>query len=195
MSPGFANQADFLAALNSTLDPLHLAKREPVQQSLRGGSQTPGRLFGSSQPVLAVARTALLRAVESWLATLPSVPGHPFLMRKADGVRLSGSWSVKLWSSGQHVNHIHSQGWLSSAFYVSLPPSVGSQAETGGQAGYIQFGQPPVELGLGLPPRRVVRPEPGRLALFPSFMWHGTVPFEDEQPRVTIAFDMTPLGE
>ena len=30
------------------------------------------------------------------------------------------------------------------------------------------------------------------LALFPSYMWHGTVPFEDEQPRMTIAFDMRP---
>jgi len=45
-----------------------------------------------------------------------------------------------------------------------------------------------------LAPRRVIRPEPGKLALFPSYMWHGTVPFDDDQPRVTIAFDMTPLG-
>lgn len=81
---------------------------------------------------------------------------------------------------------------MSSAFYVSLPPSVRSQSAAGGQAGCIQFGQPPLELGLGLPPRRVIRPEPGKLALFPSYMWHGTVPFEDTQPRITIAFDMVP---
>lgn len=190
---GFASELDFLDALKSSLEPLHQAKREPVQQSLRGGSQSPGRLFGRRDPVIAAAQSSLLRAVERWLATLPSDARHPFLMRKARSVRFSGSWSVKLWSSGSHVNHIHPEGWMSSAFYVSLPPSVASQSTAGAHAGYIQFGQPPLELGLDLPPRRVIRPEPGRLALFPSYMWHGTVPFEDEQPRVTIAFDMTPL--
>lgn len=189
---GFSGQEDFLDALKSTLESLHKARREPLHQSLRGGSQTPGRLFGRSDPVIAVARSSLLSAVERWVATLPADPSHPFLARRARGLRVSGSWSVKLWSSGNHVNHIHSEGWMSSAFYVSLPPSIGAQDAASPSAGYIQFGQPPVELGLDLPPRRVIRPEAGRLALFPSYMWHGTVPFEDEQPRITIAFDIVP---
>lgn len=41
-------------------------------------------------------------------------------------------------------------------------------------------------------PRRVIRPKPGYLALFPSYMWHGTVPFSDTEPRMTSAFDMLP---
>jgi len=189
---GFSSQSSFLQALKSTLEPLHQAKREPLQQTVRGGSQTPGRLFGRPDPVVAAAESAMRRAVERWLPTLPSDPSHPFLRRKSTSVRFSGSWSVRLWSSGRHVNHIHPEGWMSSAFYVSLPPSVQGQSTDVGQAGYIQFGQPPVELGLELAPRRVVRPEAGMLALFPSYMWHGTVPFDDEQPRITIAFDMLP---
>ena len=188
----FSSEAEFLQALKKTLEPLHQAKREPLQQTLRGGSQTPGRLFGRPDPVIAAAESAMRRAVERWLPTLPTDASHPFLMRKSASVRFSGSWSVRLWSSGRHVNHIHPEGWMSSAFYVSLPPSVAAQRSDSDQAGYIQFGQPPVELGLDLPPRRVIRPEPGKLALFPSYMWHGTVPFDDEQPRITIAFDMTP---
>lgn len=191
---GFTDQSHFLEALSSTLDRLHQARREPMQQSLRGGSQTPGRLFGRRDPVIAAVQASLLRAVEQWLATLPADDRHPFLMRKTRSVRFGGSWSVKLWSSGNHVNHIHPEGWMSSAFYVSLPPSVGSSPAGGRQPGHIQFGQPPLELELGLSPRRVLRPAPGTLALFPSYMWHGTVPFEDRQPRLTIAFDMTPLG-
>ncbi len=192
--PGFAGQAEFLSALAANLDLRHKARRAPVQQSLRGGSQTPGRLFGRPDPLLASTRAALLDAVERWLATLPTDPAHPFLERKTRRVRMGGSWSVKLWSSGNHVNHIHSEGWISSAFYVALPPSLGS-ASPAGEAGCIQFGQPPAELQLGLPPRRVIRPEPGKLALFPSYMWHGTVPFEDAQPRMTVAFDMRPLAD
>ncbi len=188
---GFENLAAFLDALTANLDQRHKARRAPIQQSLRGGSQTPGRLFGGPDPLLAAAKTALVRSVERWLASLPTDASHPFLMRKTRSVRIGGSWSVKLWSSGNHVNHIHPEGWISSAFYVALPPSMGT-ASASSEAGYIQFGQPPSELQLGLPPRRVIRPEPGKLALFPSYLWHGTVPFEDEQPRLTVAFDMTP---
>ena len=54
------------------------------------------------------------------------------------------------------------------------------------------FGQPPEELQLDFPPRRVIHPEPGKLALLPSYMWHGTVPFKDKQSRVTVTFDTTP---
>jgi hypothetical protein len=189
---GYADRAAFLAALEATLTPLHQARREPVRQSLRGGSQTSGRLFGRPDPVIAATEQALRRAVEGWLATLPEDATHPFLRRKAPSVRFSGSWSVRLWSSGRHVSHIHTEGWMSSAFYVALPPSIGAAHDAGGSAGYLQFGQPLAELGLDLPPRRVLRPEPGRLALFPSYFWHGTVPFEDAQPRLTIAFDMQP---
>jgi tetratricopeptide (TPR) repeat protein len=189
---GFADTNDFLTALEAALTPLHQAGREPVRQSLRGGSQTSGRLFGRPDPTIAAAEDALRRAVEGWLATLPGDASHPFLRRRAPSVRFSGSWSVRLWSAGRHVNHIHPEGWMSSAFYVALPPSIGAAQAAGGSAGYLQFGQPPAELGLDLPPRRVLRPEPGRLALFPSYFWHGTVPFDDAQPRLTIAFDMVP---
>jgi Flp pilus assembly protein TadD len=190
--PGFGDIGDFLAALEATLAPLHQATHEPLHQSLRSGSQTPGRLFGRPQPMLAAAERALQQAIERHLATLPDDPRHPFLRRRMPHVRFCGSWSVKLWSSGRHVNHIHAEGWMSSAFYVALPPAMHAPSGADAQAGWIQFGQPPQELGLDLPPRRVIRPRAGALALFPSYMWHGTVPFEDTAPRVTIAFDMLP---
>src|SRR5690606_40073879 len=79
----------------------------------------------------------------------------------------------------------------SSAFYVALPDCV-LAADQQSRAGWIQFGQPLEELGLDLPPRRVIQPRPGFLALFPSYTWHGTLPFDDRHSRLTIAFDMQP---
>lgn len=182
---------EFLQLLRETLDPMHLASHAPVQQSLREGSQTPGRLFGRKNYVLDQARQAMQQAIELWLAKLPADSKHPFLCRKTQSVRFSGSWSVKLWSSGKHVNHIHPEGWLSSAFYVALPASV-ITASGDNTSGCIQFGQPLAELNLDLPARRIIKPELGKLALFPSYMWHGTVPFVDDEPRISIAFDMQP---
>jgi hypothetical protein len=36
----------------------------------------------------------------------------------------------------------------------------------------------------------LVRPEPGMLVLFPSYMWHGTVPFSAREKRLSCAFDI-----
>lgn len=188
--PLFASQAESLEALKTTLDGMHRAKRDPLNQSVRNGSQTSGQLFARPDPIIAMVRATLQAAAERWLTSLPVDPTHPFLGRNSHSVRMMGSWSVKLRSSGHHANHFHQEGWMSSAFYVSLPASVSQ--ETGQQAGGIQFGQPAVELELDLSPRRVIRPKAGHLALFPSYMWHGTVPFSDDEPRMTLAFDMQP---
>jgi Flp pilus assembly protein TadD len=182
----------FLAALRRTLEGLHLASREPVNQSVRHGSQTGGRLFGRADPVLQTTERALRSVVERWLAQLPDDPHHPFLSRKRRSVRFVGSWSVRLKSSGRHSNHIHNEGWMSSAYYVALPKAIAAGGAGAPHAGWIQFGQPLEELGLDLPPRRLLQPREGHLALFPSYFWHGTAPFEDPEPRLTVAFDMQP---
>jgi hypothetical protein len=58
--------------------------------------------------------------------------------------------------------------------------------------GWLKFGEPGVRTEPPLPPEHFVKPEPGLLALFPSYMWHGTVPFSGPDPRLTIAFDVVP---
>ncbi|PZN30047.1 MAG: hypothetical protein DIU71_13085 [Proteobacteria bacterium] len=57
---------------------------------------------------------------------------------------------------------------------------------------FIKFGEPPVGRALDLGLRRVIRPRAGKIVLFPSCFWHGTIPFEDETPRLTVAFDAVP---
>ena len=114
-------------------------------------------------------------------------PNHPWSGRKADKFKLSGCWSVKLKPNGYHVNHLHPEGWISSAFYVSLP----EVTKTGdSQEGWIKFGEPrwPVP---HCTVEKVVQPKEGRLVLFPSYMWHGTIPFSQGE-RLTAPFDVVP---
>jgi hypothetical protein len=44
------------------------------------------------------------------------------------------------------------------------------------------------------PVEAYVTPTIGQLALFPSYLWHGTVPFTDEAERLTVAFDIVPTA-
>jgi hypothetical protein len=61
-----------------------------------------------------------------------------------------------------------------------------------GRQGWITFGQSNLRLGEHDEIAHAVQPEEGLLVLFPSYMFHGTVPFESDQPRTTIAFDVVP---
>ncbi|HEY5723354.1 MAG TPA: putative 2OG-Fe(II) oxygenase [Allosphingosinicella sp.] len=177
-----------LGALADRLRGLHIATGQPLEQSVRGGTQTDGILFARTEPEIRTLRSAVVGAVERHIAQLPPPdPDHPTLSPRRDArVRFSGSWSVRLTAAGHHANHIHPAGWFSSALYVALP----DEAERGPPpAGWLTLGEPQAELGLALPPFRTVEPRPGRLVLFPSTMWHGTRPFAEGE-RLTVAFDV-----
>jgi Tfp pilus assembly protein PilF len=164
---------------------LHLTTHQPLEQSVRGGTQTDGELFSRIEPEIRALRRAISGAVERHVAQLPPRdPRHPILKFERPGlVRFSGSWSVRLFGEGYHANHIHPEGWFSSAFYVVLPES------DGGHAGWLALGGSERQLGIDMPPTRLIEPKVGRLVLFPSTMWHGTIPFPAGE-RLTIAFDV-----
>ena len=194
---GYASREAFFREVQLALESLHQTQAHPIEQSLRGGTQTNGFLFRLKHPLIAVLEKQILLAIGSALETFPDDTlddtTHPFWGRRtqasAEGVQFAGAWSVRLRSEGFHTNHIHTEGWISSALYIALPDEVRDESD---HSGSIQFGVPMSELGLSLPSQRTIRPEVGTLVLFPSYMWHGTVPFTSQQPRITVAFDLLP---
>lgn len=186
---GFSSMECFNAELDASLDRLHPRSRELIDQSLRGGTQTPGHLFSADLPLVALLRRRIDEAVARYIAELDDDPRHPLLSRRSRDFRYSGSWSSRLRDSGYHVNHFHPDGWISSCYYVSVPQAV--EDETAMQ-GWIKFGEPAFDVILQHPVRRTIKPAPGRLVLFPSYTWHGTKPFRDQNARTTIAFDLVP---
>jgi hypothetical protein len=174
-----------LQALAARLRTLHVARSHPFDQSLRGGTQTTGNLLRRGDVEIQDACRALTAAVRDYIDLLPPVdPAHPLLGRSRESFHFSDSWSVRLLDGGYHVSHFHPQGVLSSAFYVTLP----ALARSIDHAGWLTIGEPPETLRTGLPPLQMIEPKVGRLALFPSFLWHGTRPFSRGE-RMTMAFD------
>lgn len=176
--------------LADNLRKLHVARGEYLDQSVRGGTQTDGPLLSRIDPLIRGLRSAIVSAVEGYRAELPPHdPAHPLLRHRRDReVRFSGSWSVRLHPSGKHSNHVHPQGWISSALYISLPQRVG---DDNADAGWFTLGEPPENLDLDLVAWKKIEPRLGHLVLFPSWMWHGTRPFAQGE-RLTVAFDVRP---
>jgi tetratricopeptide (TPR) repeat protein len=182
----YAHIAQFNQDFARELTALHRSTHHPLEQSLRGGSQTE-RQLPRDNPVIAAFFAMLAAPIRRYIDALGVDATHPVDRRRSADFRISGSWSVQLQTGGFHIDHVHPRGWLSSAYYVSLP----AMADTEARAGWLKFGEP----GPRLPAcaaEHFVRPEAGTLVLFPSYMWHGTVPFTDTGPRLTAAFDVVP---
>lgn len=181
----------WLGPLAERLRGIHHAVAAPLGQSVRGGTQTDGPLLSREEPEIRALRAAIVEAVHDHVATLGRCdPSHPTRRHIGKPFRFAGSWSVRLAGAGHHSNHIHPEGWLSSAFYVSLPAATESGSSP---SGWLQLGAPPAELALDLAPYRLVEPRPGRLVLFPSTLWHGTLPIASGE-RLTVAFDVAAIG-
>lgn len=183
-----------LNQLCSVLRSLHKAKAPFAQQSVRGGTQTDQNILLRHEQPLQQLKHKLKTAVQSYVEQLPTaLATHPLLGRTRDRAlqgrcRFSGSWSTLLKTQGFNVSHTHPSGWLSAALHLEIPT-----AKQLGQApaGWLQFGAPPAELQLPLDPQLQHQPQAGTLVLFPSTLWHNTVPFKSGE-RLTLAFDIEP---
>jgi tetratricopeptide (TPR) repeat protein len=187
--PGWSDLGSFLAELSSRLNALHNPHgHRLLYQSLRQGTETTQDLSRHADPVI----QKLFQAFAAPLARYRDHIGHgddPLRRRNHGASRFNGSWSVRLRGSGFHTSHVHPRGWISSAFYIELPASM--QAGRTGE-GILSFGAPGILTVPALADELSVRPEVGQLVLFPSYFWHGTVPFHGDQPRLTVAFDVVP---
>ena len=182
---GWASLEAYLVDLARALHQLHTLKTHPVGQSLRGGSQTAAALTQSDDPAIRAFFQVIDRPIRNYMAAVGQ-GGDPLRARNTGDYRIQGSWSVRLRPNGFHADHIHSNGWLSSACHIELPPEVAGE----GREGWLRFGAPPSLPNLAA--EHHVQPQPGTLVLFPSYMWHGTQPFGGEASRLTLAFDVVP---
>lgn len=185
---GWPSLEAFLAELAGELKAVHVYRQHPTNQSMRHGSQSMHMLAGSSVPSIKAFFEALDKPIRAHMAKLGRGE-DPLRRRNTFDYRLVGAWSVRLKPNGYHRDHFHPDGWLSSAFYVETPDAA---LDTDERQGWIRFGQPPFVTTPPLPAEKYVRPKPGRLVLFPSYFWHGTVPFTTDEARMTIAFDVVP---
>lgn len=183
----YADIAELNVRLATEISRLHRDAQRPLDQSLRGGTQTQ-RNLPRDNPVIAAFFAMIDAPIKDYIARLHDNSEHPTDRRKRAEYRIAGSWSVLLKPGGFHINHVHPMGWLSSAYYVDVPLDPSSRTT---RAGWLKFGEPGFPLP-SCPPDHFVEPEPGMLVLFPSYMWHGTIPFEQGAQRMTVAFDVVP---
>ena len=184
---GYESVESFCRDLESYLISLHTSTQQPLEQTLMGGTQTRGNLFDDQHPLIVALVEKLSKCVSQYIEDTKPFMGSLPVIRNSGDFTFSGSWSVRLKGKGYHTPHVHPMGWLSSAFYVQLPEPVEDEEK---KQGWFKLGEPNLRLSEPLKAKKYVKPAVGKLVLFQSYMWHGTVPFETDETRTTVAFDI-----
>ncbi len=161
---------------------------EPRTSSTKGGYQTADTLFDRPDGPLERLERVIRSRIDDYLA---NHAGSDCLLiaQWPAKYRLRG-WFVRLVKGGHQASHIHPDGWLSGVTYLDVP------GDERPPAGGIEFGlycesYPLLESGEG--PKKQHAPRIGDLVLFPSSLYHRTIPFDSERERLSIAFDVVPV--
>ena len=88
---------------------------------------------------------------------------------------------------GYQKSHIHPAGWLSGVFYLKVPKFLNKNE---GSIEFALYGYDyPNDKNL---PNLIHKPKIFDIALFPSSLFHRTIPFSSQEERQVIAFDLHP---
>lgn len=177
-----------LAELLHDIHTADIAERK--QGRLTNGQQSAGNLFKRSErsfQTLAVLIKQQFLAYKQHFANADCALIQAF----PDELEFTSSWYVKM-QQGGHLNaHIHEIGWISGAVYLAMP-------QANGLEGAFEYGTHGDDYPI-LPPKNVlsfpiaqIMPNVGDIVLFPSSLFHRTIPFNSVDNRICIAFDLKP---
>ena len=160
------------------------------QHATRNGLHT-GNLRISGMGPLSHLENTIANAIDDYMNFLCKTENHDFLTSNRPKEWFLDIWGVAMNNQGHQIAHFHPQSWVSGCFYAKLPPIVSNK--DGKKEGWIEFGAPPGDfLTLNKYKVKALKPIVGSMFLFPGYLTHRTIPFESDEVRVSIAFDLVP---
>jgi hypothetical protein len=96
-------------------------------------------------------------------------------------------WLVSMKNGGAIKPHMHEQGWMSGSIYINVPPK--SKKDSGNLVVTTHHLKDGKQNTKDLKSIDVVT---GSLCLFPASLLHYTIPFEADEDRIVLAFDVIP---
>lgn len=193
----YQNSIPELAAANSPLladllsDVSNASIQERKQGMLHFGTQSAGNLF--KRPEASFRKLAEL-VKQEFINYKNRYAGADceLIQSFPKTLEFTSSWYVKMRRGGHIDAHIHEVGWISGAVYLAMPLAKKDPNEGGFEYGIHGDNYPQKH---GNFPVQVIMPNVGDIVLFPSSLFHRTIPFTSNEERICIAFDLSPEGE
>jgi Tfp pilus assembly protein PilF len=156
------------------------------QNLLDNGYQTAGNLFLLKSDLMEEVKRILDSEIEKYrLFFKDSEEG--FIKHWPKEYNLHG-WIISMKSGGELHPHMHEEGWISGSVYINVP------LKSKSDSGNLVVGIDSEDLGASTNKtiKKSIDVVTGSLCLFPASLLHYTIPFESEEERIVLAFDVRP---
>ena len=156
-----------------------------AQGLLTNGVQTSGNIFDVKKVAGTKIESIILTEIEKYRVNFKDSK-EGFIMNWPASYSIRG-WLISMKSGGKIAPHIHERGWISGSVYINVPPK--STVDSGN----LVIALTKEEQVLGAKNSQIsIDVVTGNLCLFPASLYHYTVPFEEEENRIVLAFDVIP---
>ncbi|WP_413678618.1 tetratricopeptide repeat protein [Prochlorococcus sp. MIT 0916] len=172
--------------LNQTIEYLKNSQISTKNQGLlQHGVQTSGNLFLLNLPFINALKNQLELKIEIYKNKFKDCK-QGFITNWPENYELR-SWIIGMKSGGFLKQHNHEYGWITGSYYLKVPTDYRDEL-----AGNIVFSNQ----GTDYPTRGksfnsiTKKVEFRDICLFPSSLFHKTIPFESKQERICFVFDL-----
>lgn len=163
---------------------------QKMQGRLINGVQSSGNLFKRAEPAFRQLAKLLKQAIRRYQDNFADVDCI-FVSHFPQHLEFASSWFVKMKQGGHLNSHIHEDGWVSGAVYLTLPTNKQDHHE--GSIEVSTHGDDYPKLHDNFP-TKTIAPAVGDIIMFPSSVFHRTIPFSSDEQRICIAFDLKPTS-
>ena len=154
------------------------------QSLLTRGSQTSGNLFDIKNSLTEKIQNVIRLEIEKYRVNFKD--SKDGLIKKWPIEYSLYGWLISMKSGGNLKPHIHNEGWLSGSIYINVPKKL--KSDSGNLV--VSLGEENDAIDKLINEKKIINVVTGSMVLFPASLTHYTIPFESEEERIVLAFDV-----
>ena len=172
----------FVEKAKSILNESRILNRR--QTLLEKGNQTSGNIFDIKNYDTNEIQNIIRVEVEKYRTKFKE--SEEGLIKKMPAEYSLYGWFISMKSGGNLKPHIHTEGWLSGSIYINVPRKL--KVDSGNLV--VSLGEENDAIDTRINEKKTINVVTGSMVLFPASLMHYTIPFESEEERIVLAFDI-----
>ncbi len=155
------------------------------QKLLNNGVQSSGNLFLLDYPFIKSIKNALEIKIKNYKQKFKD-SGQGFINNWPENYELR-SWMISMKTGGFLNPHNHEYGWITGSFYLKMPKY--NKNDDSGKIAFSYKGPryPDKDKNFNLTIKKI---ETRDICIFPSSLFHHTIPFKSSEERICFVFDL-----
>ena len=151
---------------------------------LINGSQTSGNLFDIKNSFTEKIEKAIRLEIEKYRIIFKD--SKEGLITKGPTDYILYGWLISMKNGGKLGPHIHNSDGLSGSIYINVP----LKSKTDSGILVVSVGQEQDAIAPSINLKEIINVVTGSFILFPASLIHFMSPFESEEERIVLAFDV-----